>query len=58
MELTSKDLIAVLIIVCSTILVVLDKIPLEVALSIISLIIGYYFGYVQKVMGSDGEQEQ
>ena len=49
MGLSSRDLIAVLIIICLTILVVLGKVSFEVVAPIFSLIIGYYFGYAYGV---------
>jgi len=57
MELSGKDLIAILIVTCLTVLVVLGKASFELIAPIISLIAGYYFGYAYGVRAHAREQK-
>jgi hypothetical protein len=50
MELGAKDLIALAIIVCATILVGLGRIGVDQFMYVLLLIAGYYFGYTHGVM--------
>ena len=50
MELEAKDLIALAIIVCASILVGLGRIGVDQFMYVLLLIAGYYFGYAHGVM--------
>jgi hypothetical protein len=49
-ELGAKDLIALAIIVCATILVGLGRIGVDQFMYVLLLVAGYYFGYAHGVM--------